>query len=97
MPEALAAEGRALKAAARPARGQDESIIGISATSHSLLSSGRSLWSTPENDGRPLPLSEPALLPMHEQKLQQPASSGKSSGGLQIGAPEIMKRSARRK
>ena len=102
MAEALAAERRAQKAAARAAREQDEryaAITGMSAASHALLSSGRSLRPAPGNDRHPLPLSVPALLPTHEQKLQQPASSGKHSAGLQTGAPENVKRatSARRK
>jgi hypothetical protein len=53
--EALESERRAKKAAARAAQGQDKrhaAIIGISAASHSLLSSGRSLRRSPENVSR---------------------------------------------
>ncbi len=97
MAEALEAERRAKKAAARAAQGQDKrhaAIIGISAASHLLLSSGRSLRRSPENDSRPLPLSASPLPPTHEQKLQQPVSSWKTSAGLQTGAPENAKSSA---
>jgi hypothetical protein len=100
MAEAPAAERRTQKAAARAAREQDErypAITGMSAASHSLLSSGRTLRPTSENDRHALPLSVPALLLTHEQKLQQPASSGKNSAGLQTAAPESVQRSARKK
>ncbi len=97
MTEALEAERRAKKAAARAAQGQDKrhaAIIGVSAASHSLLSSGRFLRPSPENDSRPLPLSVSPLPPTHEQKLQQSVSSGKPSAGLHTGATENAKRSA---
>ncbi len=96
MAEALEAERRAKKAAARAAQGQDKrhaAIIGASAASHTLLSSARSLRPSPENDTRQLPLSVSTLPPTHERKLQQPVSSGKTSAGLRTGAPENAKRS----